>query len=344
MTIKVLVVDDSAVVRQTLERELAKDPEIEVVGTAIDPFVARDKIVSLKPDVITLDIEMPRMDGITFLRKLMKHYPVPVIVVSSLSAKGSAVAMEALDAGAVDVMCKPGSSYSVGEMAVDLRQKVKAARFVNIKKIAAEALKNQQAVSPRRAMTKTTNKVIILGASTGGTHAIEFLLRRFPANAPGTAIVQHMPPGFTKSFADRLNNLCDVEVKEAEDGDAIATGLVLIAPGAKHMVINRSGANYFVELKDGPLVSGHKPSVDVLFTSAANIAGANAIGVILTGMGGDGAKGMKKMKDAGAVNFAQDEESCVVFGMPKVAIEYGGVDEVCSLEIMHDKVLDAAGN
>jgi len=330
MTVRVLIVDDSAVVRQTLERELKKDPGITVVGSAPDPFVARDKILELKPDVITLDIEMPRMDGITFLRKLMQHHPLPVIILSSLSAKGSEIALEALEAGAVEVLCKPGIAYSVGDMGNELRALVKGVAHARIAKRSPVA----SSVVPKvmTALTRTTNRVIALGASTGGTKAIEEVLKGFPSNAPGTVIVQHMPPGFTKSFADRLNTICAVEVKEAVHGDAVLPGRVLIAPGSHHMMLNRSGANYFVEISDGPLVSGHKPSVDVLFNSAAKYVGKNCIGVILTGMGADGAKGFKVMRDAGARTIAQDEATCIVFGMPKVAIELGGAEYVEPLE------------
>jgi len=335
---KVLIVDDSAIVRQKLQEELSKDPQIEVVGTAVDPFVARDKIVQLKPDVLTLDIEMPRMDGITFLKKLMQYYPLPVVVVSSLTPQGSELALEAMDAGAVEVMCKPGAAYTVGDLGIELCEKVKAAALVNVAKhcvpkTAAEGPK------PATALSKTTNKVIAIGASTGGTKAIEELLLRFPANAPGTVIVQHMPAGFTKSFAQRLDSLCEVHVKEAQDGDSVVPGQVLIAPGNQHMMINRSGARYYVEVKDGPLVNRHRPSVEVLFRSAATHVGRNAIGVMLTGMGGDGAQGMLKMKEAGAINIAQDEASCVVYGMPKVAVEVGAVHHVLPLPRITDKIL-----
>lgn len=338
MATKVLIVDDSAIVRQKLQEELSKDPQIEVVGTAVDPFVARDKIVQLKPDVLTLDIEMPRMDGITFLKKLMQYYPLPVVVVSSLTPQGSELALEAMDAGAVEVMCKPGAAYTVGDLGIELCEKVKAAALVNVAKhcvpkTAAEGPK------PATALSKTTNKVIAIGASTGGTKAIEELLLRFPANAPGTVIVQHMPAGFTKSFAQRLDGLCEVHVKEAQDGDSVVPGQVLIAPGNQHMMINRSGARYYVEVKDGPLVNRHRPSVEVLFRSAATHVGRNAIGVMLTGMGGDGAQGMLKMKEAGAINIAQDEASCVVYGMPKVAVEVGAVHHVLPLPRITDKIL-----
>ena len=336
MAIKVLIVDDSAVVRQTLERELSKDSGIVVVGTAPDPFIARDKIVELKPDVITLDIEMPRMDGITFLRKLMQHHPLPVIILSSLSAQGSEVALEALSAGAVEVLCKPGAAYSVGDMGAELRALVKAVAYARVEpRTAPPPVVHKTSTS----LIKTTNRVIAIGASTGGTKALETVLRNFPADAPGTVVVQHMPPGFTKSFAERLNSLCQVEVKEAEHGDAVGTGRVLIAPGSHHMMLNRSGANYFVEVSDGPLVSGHKPSVDVLFKSAAKYVGKNCIGIILTGMGADGAKGMKVLKDAGARTVAQDEATCVVFGMPKVAIELGGAEFISPLDAIASQAI-----
>ncbi len=328
MTIKVLIVDDSAVVRQTLERELRADPELEVVGTAPDPYVARDKIVQLKPDVITLDIEMPRMDGVSFLRKLMEYHPLPVIILSSLSSAGSQTALDALAAGAVEVMCKPGASYTVGEVSRDLREKIRAAAGAKIKKhFSSGDAPAQPVVAPRmRALSHTTEKVITIGASTGGTQAIEAVLKQFPANAPGTIIVQHMPVGFTAAFAERLNRDCAVEVQEAKDGDSIVPGKVLIAPGNMHMMVKRSGARYLVVVKDGPLVGYHKPSVNVLFNSAAEVIGPNAVAVMLTGMGQDGAQGMLAMHRAGAHTVAQDEASSVVYGMPKAAVEAGGVD------------------
>ncbi len=340
MSIKVLVVDDSAVVRKIFSAELSSDPDIEIIGTAPDPFIARDKILQLKPDVITLDIEMPRMDGLTFLRKLMQHYPIPTIVVSSLTPEGGELAMEALDAGAVDVMCKPGASYSVGDMAVELKEKIKAASHVNLQKRIKMPLGPQEGIPKiKTALTKTTNKVIAIGASTGGTQALQVLLSSFPRNIAGTVIVQHMPEKFTKSFADRLNQVCEIEVKEAADGDSVVPGRALIAPGNYHMMLNRSGANYYVNVKPGPLVSRHRPSVEVLFKSVAKFAGSNAVGVMLTGMGGDGSHGMLEMKEAGAYNIAQDEESCVVFGMPKEAIKLGGVDKVESLTKITDEII-----
>ena len=339
---RVLIVDDSAVVRQILTRELQKDPSIEVVGSAPDPFVARDKIVELKPDVVTLDIEMPRMDGITFLRKLMKHYPLPVVIVSSLTQKGGELALEAMHAGAVDVMCKPGTAYTVGDLSIELIDKVKAAAKVQVQPRANGLSHSTRPASKQYSLLKTTQKVVAIGASTGGTQALEAVLSSLPPNAPGIVIVQHMPEFFTKSFADRLNQVCQVEVKEAEDNDSVITGRVLIAPGNHHMMLRRSGAKYFVEVKGGPLVSRHRPSVDVLFKSVARYAGRNAVGVILTGMGRDGAEGLFEMRQEGANTIAQDEASCVVFGMPKEAIELGGAEFVTSLQRIPEKILDLA--
>lgn len=281
MSIRVLVVDDSAIVRETMVRELSKDPSINVIGAAPDPFVARDMILKDPPDVITLDIEMPRMDGITFLHKLMRYKPIPVVVVSSLAKEGSEMALEAVKAGAVEVLCKPGSMFSLGDLSAVLPEKIKAAKAADLNKLLKSV--NTDFGPKLNPLKESTNKILAIGASTGGVQAIEALVTRFPANAPGTIIVQHMPPGFTKSFADRLNQMCEVEVKEAEDGDTISVGRVLIAPGNKHMVARRNGGTYTVEIKDGPLVSGHRPSVDVLFKSVSQAAGKNAVGVILTG-------------------------------------------------------------
>lgn len=330
MSIKVLVVDDSAVVRKIFSTELARDPEIEVVGTAPDPFIARDKIVALHPDVLTLDVEMPRMDGITFLRRLMKHHPLPTVVVSSLTVKGGELAMEALDAGAVDIICKPGASYSVGDMSVELIEKIKAAAQVKLAK--KNEISGESGKPEKLALSKTTNKVIAIGASTGGTQALQAVLATLPANTPGIMIVQHMPENFTRSFAQRLNEICEMEIVEAKDGDSVVPGRVLIAPGNYHMMLNRSGANYFARVTKGPLVNRHRPSVEVLFKSVAKYAGANAVGVILTGMGADGADGILEMKQNGAYTIAQDETSCVVFGMPKEAIKRGGIDKVEPLD------------
>ncbi len=329
--IRVLIVDDSAIVRKIFSEELSRYPDIEVIGTAPDPFVARDKIVSLKPDVITLDIEMPRMDGITFLKKLMRYYPLPTIVVSSLTTKGGKLTLEAMDSGAVDVIAKPGAAYTVGDMSAQLAEKIRAAARVRIVKNEGrviDAAKQQ----PMKALAQTSNKVIAVGASTGGTEALKALLVQMPPNSPGMVIVQHMPANFTTAFAERLNGICQISVREAKDGDRLSNGLALIAPGNFHMLLRRSGAVYYVEVKTGPMVHHQRPAVDVLFKSTAQYAGANAIGVILTGMGADGAAGLLEMKKAGAGTVAQDENSCVVFGMPKEAIKIGAVDKVLPLD------------
>lgn len=341
--IRVLIVDDSAIVRKIFTHELSKYPDIEVIGTAPDPYIARDKIVKLKPDVITLDIEMPRMDGLTFLKKLMKYHPVPTIVVSSLTPKNSRMALEALEAGAVEVMAKPGGSYSVGDMSVQLAEKIRAASKIRMfpSQITSVAMnKTTEDLKVKTlALSKTTHKVIAMGASTGGTEAIKTVLTKLPPTIPGIVIVQHMPPKFTTSFAERLNELCQIEVREAKDGDAVVPGLALIAPGNFHMVLKRSGARYYVEIKDGPMVCYQRPSVDVLFFSVARYAGSNALGVLMTGMGKDGAQGMLAMKQAGARTIAQDEESCVVFGMPKEAIKLGAVDHVVPLEKIPETII-----
>jgi len=341
--IRVLIVDDSAVVREILTAELSKDPELEIVGTAMDPYIARDKIVRLKPDVLTLDVEMPRMDGITFLRRLMRYHPLPVIIVSSLTPSGGQLAMEAMYAGAVDVLCKPGAAYTVGDMSVDLIEKIKAAAAVDMRRWVE--LMTQSAETPLRLpIIETTNKVVAIGASTGGTRAIQKVLSALPANAPGTLIVQHMPEHFTSSFAQRLNEICAMEVKEAENGDSVIPGRALIAPGNRHMLLRRSGTRYYVEVKDGPYVAHHRPSVEVLFNSVADAARQNAVGVIMTGMGSDGAVGLLKMKESGAVTIAQDEASCVVFGMPKEAIRRGGVDYIVPLDKIPEAILNCAEN
>jgi two-component system chemotaxis response regulator CheB len=330
----VLIIDDSAVVRTVLQRELARDPDIEVVGTAADPYQGRDKIVELAPDVITLDVEMPRMDGITFLKKLMQHHPMPVIVVSSLTGAGTQTAIDALEAGAVDVFAKPGSSLQVGGLSEKLGQRLKAAAkaralvSVPLTRVTPAA---PAKLSPEAALRETTQKVLAIGASTGGVQALTRVLSEFPADAPGTVIVQHMPEKFTRSFADRLNATCNVRVKEAEDGDPVLVGQVLIAPGGRHMVLRRSGALYFVQIKDGPEVVHQKPSVEVLFQSVAQCAGANAVGAILTGMGADGARGLLQMRQAGAHTLAQDEATSVVFGMPQEAIKCGGAETIVGL-------------
>ena len=328
--VRVLIVDDSAIVRKILTQELGRHAGIEVVGTAPDPYIARDKIAALNPDVLTLDVEMPRMDGITFLRKLMQHHPMPVIVLSSLTPQGGKTAMEALEAGAVEVMCKPGGSYSVGDVCRVLVEKIKAASRA---RISGRNMPAMDAARPQRLrMLETTNKIFAIGASTGGVQALTCVLSSLPPNAPGTVVVQHMPAHFTTSFANRLDSQCAVSVKEAEDGDHVIPGRVLIAPGGLHMLLSRSGASYFVTLKDGPPVCRQKPSVEVLFNSVARYAGANAVGAILTGMGDDGAVGLLNMRRAGAHTLAQDEQSCVVFGMPKEAIDRGAAEEVLSLD------------
>lgn len=339
--IRVLVVDDSAVVRKVFSEELGREPDIEVVGTAPDPYVARDKIVNLKPDVVTLDIEMPRMDGITFLRKLMKYFPLPVIIVSSLTEAGGSLAMEAMDIGAVEVICKPNEAYSVGDMSVQLAEKIRAAARVNMHARQQHLVPSSRlgAKSPALSLSKTTNKIIAIGSSTGGTEALKAVLPLLPPNSPGVLVVQHMPAHFTTKFAERLNDLCQIRVKEAEDGDSVLPGTCLLAPGNFHMVMRRSGARYYVNVKTGPLVCHQRPAADVLFNSVAAYGGNNAIGVILTGMGKDGASGMLKMKQAGARTIAQDEKSCVVFGMPKEAIELGGVDEIVPLHEISNTIL-----
>jgi two-component system chemotaxis response regulator CheB len=330
--IRVLIVDDSAIVRKVFTEELSKEKDIEVVGTAPDPYVARDKIVRLKPDVVTLDIEMPRMDGITFLKKLMRYYPLPVIIVSSLTPKGSQLALEALSIGALEVISKPSVAYSVGDMSVQLADKIRAVAFARMDaKKSAVSIKPKKAELSSKALAQTTNKIIAIGASTGGTEALRVVLTSMPLNAPGILVVQHMPAQFTSSFANRLDGLCEMTVREAKDGDSITNGLVLIAPGNYHMLLRRSGARYYVAVKQGPLVHHQRPSADVLFDSVADYAGSNAVGVILTGMGSDGAQGLLKMKKAGAGTIAQDEKSCVVFGMPKEAIKIGAADDVVPL-------------
>jgi len=318
--VSVLIVDDSSVVRQVLSRELSKQPGIRVVGTAPDPFVARDMIVQLKPDVVTLDIEMPRMDGLTFLRKLMKYYPMPVIVVSSLAAKGRSMAVACLEAGAIEVVPKPNESYSIGDVAGQLAEMIRGATRVQLK---ARVSTTPTKVAATTSLAETTHKVVALGASTGGTEALRVVLESLPKQCPGIVMTQHMPEGFTASFAERLDGLCEIEVKEATDGDWVVPGRALLAPGNRHLKLDRDGARYVVRIVDGPRVNRHKPSVDVLFESVARIAGKNAMGTILTGMGNDGAQGMLSMRTAGSVTLAQDEASCIVYGMPKEAVKLG---------------------
>jgi len=339
--IRVLVVDDSAVVRQIFQAELSRDPEIEVVGTAPDPYVARDLVVERKPDVLTLDVEMPRMDGLTFLKKLMRYHPMPVIVVSSLTDAGGGMALEALSSGAVDVMCKPGGSYTVGDMTEELIEKIKAAARVDVRRRSG-APADEPSSGELKPLGRTTNQVLAIGASTGGTVALEVILRALPPDAPGTVITQHMPETFTKFLADRLDQACRIRVKEAQDGDAVVPGVALVAPGNHHLVLRRSGASYLVQVKDGPRVNRHRPSVDVMFQSVAQAAGKNAIGVLLTGMGGDGAKGLLAMREAGAATVAQDEATSVVWGMPKVAIDLGAAGKVLPLPAIAAEIVRAA--
>jgi two-component system, chemotaxis family, protein-glutamate methylesterase/glutaminase len=347
--IRVLVVDDSAVVRQTLQEILNSDSRIEVMATASDPYAAADKISRSVPDVITLDVEMPRMDGITFLQKIMSQHPIPVVICSSLAGKGAETTLKALECGAVEIIQKPrlGTKQFLRESKTLICDAVKAASLVKLKKnrpvreiqpkLTADAVIARPVAS--KSMIRTTEKVVVVGASTGGTEALRVFLQALPSNSPGIAIVQHMPGNFTTSFAHRLDGLCAITVKEAENGDTVIPGRALIAPGNRHCLLKRSGARYYVEIKDGPLVSRHRPSVDVLFRSAARYAGANAIGVIMTGMGDDGACGMSEMKQAGAFTLAQDEETSVVFGMPNEAIKRGAVDKVLPLENLAAAVL-----
>ncbi len=338
--IKVLIVDDSAIVRKVLTNDLSKFNDIEVVGSAIDPYVAREKIIQLKPDVITLDIEMPRMDGLSFLRKLMKHHPIPVVIVSSLTPENSDMALKAFSLGAVEVISKPGSTYSTPDIH---RKLVRAIRAAAAAKVFKKVESSESTASPsaiHNIALQTTHKILAIGASTGGTNAIESILTEMPSTAPGTVIVQHMPKFFTASFAERLNTKCQMEVREAADNDVIVPGIALIAPGDKHMLLDRSGARYMVKLKNGPAVHHQRPAVDILFYSVAKKAGKNGVGVLLTGMGADGAKGMLAMHNDGAFTIAQDEKTSIVFGMPKEAINLGGVDKVLPLQKITKTVLN----
>lgn len=336
MVAKVLIVDDSAMVRRVLQEDLSKDPEIEIVGTAPDPYVARDMILDLKPDVITLDIEMPRMDGITFLKKLMKHHPMPVIIISSLTQQGSAKALEAMHAGAVEVLGKPHGSYGIGDLSHELREVIKA--VARSKMPTQNQILQNLASQPAQQSGISSNQIIAIGASTGGPVALEHVLKTFPIDAPSTVIVQHMPEEFTRSFASRLDKVCHVTVKEAVDGDRCRQGLVLIAPGNRHMQVKKDQNGYFVRVMDGPLVNRHKPSVDVLFRSMARNVGLNGIAVMLTGMGDDGAEAMLEAKQSGLKTVAQSEGTCVVYGMPKAAVEIGAVDFVEDLDKIGGRV------
>jgi two-component system chemotaxis response regulator CheB len=336
--LRVLIVDDSAIVRKIFSEVLSREPDLEVVGTAPDPYVARDKIVQTRPDVITLDVEMPRMDGLTFLKKIMHYHPLPVIIVSSLTPRGGKMALQALELGAVEVLAKPGSAFSVGDLGVELAEKIRAAAHIRFDARKFQGDTSNQAPPKVTPLAQTTDKIIAIGASTGGTEAIKEVLVRLPQNTPGMVIVQHMPPKFTTAFAERLNQQCAMEVKEAQDGDAVITGRALLAPGNYHMLLKRSGARYFVQVKTGPPVHHQRPSVDVLFNSAALSGGANVIGVILTGMGADGADGLLAMKERGAYTIAQDEASSVVFGMPREAIKRGATHKVLPLTRIPEEI------
>ncbi|MBI5562173.1 MAG: chemotaxis response regulator protein-glutamate methylesterase [Deltaproteobacteria bacterium] len=347
--IKVLIIDDSAVVRQTLASIISRDPRIEVMGTASDPFIASDKIGEEAPDVITLDIEMPRMDGVTFLQKVMSQHPIPVVVVSSLAETGSETALRAMEYGAVEIIQKPrlGVKGFLEESRILICDAIKAASVARVRRIPSHRLRADPkltadaviAKARTMAMAETTDKVAVIGASTGGTEAVRAFLEAMPLDAPGMIIVQHMPENFTASFAKRLDSICRISVKEAETNDTVVRGRALIAPGNRHTLLKRSGARYYVEVKDGPLVSRHRPSVDVLFRSAAQYAGKNAVGVIMTGMGDDGARGLMEMREAGAPTLAQDEETCIVFGMPKEAIKRGAAAKVLPLDAIPAEVL-----
>ncbi|MBV2235460.1 MAG: chemotaxis response regulator protein-glutamate methylesterase [Sterolibacterium sp.] len=352
--IRVMIVDDSAVVRQTIRENLEREPDIEVIGAAADPLFALDKMKNDWPDVITLDIEMPRMDGLTFLRKIMAEHPTPVIICSSLAEKGAETTMEALAAGAVSVITKPkiGVKQFLHDASNDLVSAVRAAAHSNKRalgralhsamtpppKLTADAMLAAQAASST-AMAKTTEGIVAIGTSTGGTQALEVVLKALPAVCPGIVIVQHMPEKFTGMFAARLDSICQLEVREAQNGDRVIPGRALIAPGGRHMMLRRSGAQYIVEVADGPLVNRHKPSVDVLFRSVAQTAGRNALGIIMTGMGDDGARGLNEMHQAGARTVAQDEASCVVYGMPKEAVRLGGVDKSVPLDLIAREIM-----
>jgi two-component system chemotaxis response regulator CheB len=341
--VRVLVVDDSALVRNILSQGLNLDPDIEVVGTAADPYQARDKIVQLRPDVLTLDVEMPRMDGVAFLRKLMPQYPIPIVMVSSLTQRGKQITMDALDAGAVDFVAKPTSNVAAGLSAMigELQVKVKIASTANVSHWKGRRIEARpQMLASSKSLAESTDKVIAIGASTGGTEAIRKVITQFPATTPGVVIVQHMPAGFTKMFSDRLNELCAMEVKEAADGDRVRNGLILVAPGGMQMKVVRSGGFYHVKCGGTDKVSGHCPSVDVMMHSVAEHVGANAVGGMLTGMGGDGSDGMLAMKQAGARCIAQDEATSVVFGMPKVAFDKGGAERLVPLDRIAQTLLN----
>ena len=350
--IKVLLVDDSAVVRQVLQAVLDQEPDIQVIGAASDPIFAMEKMTREWPDVIVLDVEMPRMDGITFLKKIMAEHPTPVVICSTLTKKGAETTMQALAAGAVEIITKPkvGLKSFLQESSNDLVAAVRAAAQANVRRQVRAATPLPQvseklnadailSAATAHSMAQTTERIVAIGTSTGGTQALEIVLTALPRVCPGIVIVQHMPEKFTALFASRLNGLCQIEVREAKNNDRVMPGLALIAPGGKHMLLKRSGAYYHVEVVDGPLVNRHRPSVDVLFRSVAKFAGKNATGIIMTGMGDDGARGLKEMLDAGAPTVAQDEATCVVFGMPKEAIKMGAAKKVVPLHEMHWSIL-----
>ncbi|HWB85381.1 MAG TPA: chemotaxis response regulator protein-glutamate methylesterase [Bryobacteraceae bacterium] len=336
--IRVLIVDDSAIVRKILTDALAGEPDIEVAGTAPDPYVARDKILSLDPDVLTLDIEMPRMDGLTFLKKLMHFHPMPAVVISSLAQPSCRATIQALEQGAVEVMAKPGGPYSVGELRSQLADKIRAAAMAKLKRVPASPALGAGKFVPAVPIS-APDSVVAIGASTGGTEAIAAVLLQLPASSPGIVITQHIPPQFSRAFAGRLNEICSLEVKEAEDGDRVHPGRALVAPGDYHMLLRQSAGRYFVTVKPGPRVCYQRPSVDVLFHSVAEAAGSRAVGVILTGMGADGAQGLLKMREAGAHTIAQDEATCVVYGMPREAVAVGAAEQVLPLSRIPEAIL-----
>jgi two-component system, chemotaxis family, protein-glutamate methylesterase/glutaminase len=352
--IRVLIVDDSSVVRQTLSHIITSEKDMEIMGTAADPFIAAEKIRREIPNVIILDVEMPRMDGITFLQKIMSQHPIPVVICSGLVGPGAETTIKALELGAIEIILKPklGTKRFLEEAQIQICDAVRAAYMAKIKPISSVPLSispklSADAVIPKTnamAMAETTEKVIVVGASTGGTDALKTFLENMPIDSPGIIIVQHMPEYFTSAFAKRLDGICKITVKEAENNDTVIRGRALIAPGNRHTLLKRSGARYFVEVRDGPLVNRHRPSVDVLFRSAARYAGKNVIGVIMTGMGDDGARGMREMKKAGARTISQDEQTCVVFGMPNEAIKLGGVDHVFPLDAIAGEVIKISIN
>ncbi len=341
--IRVLIVDDSPTVCSIFKRGLSRAKGIKVVGTAPNPYVARDMIVKDPPDVVTLDIEMPRMDGLTFLRKLMKHFPIPVIVVSTLTTEGSQKALDALAFGAVEVVEKNMADDRVNDLMLEVVRKVRAAAAAKVRRqsFARNSAKDQAPPQVLKSVGGSKDQILAIGASTGGTEALSQVLTRLPVDIPGTVVVQHMPPGFTTQMADRLDRTSQVTVREAAGGEYLEPGLVLIAPGDRHLLVHRRGGRYQVELRDGPRVSRHKPSVDVLFKTVAQAAGDSAVGVILTGMGRDGSVGMLEMKQAGAHNIAQDEESCVVYGMPREAVELEAHSEIVPLGKIAEKICRA---